>query len=156
MGSNLPAGGPAPPIAAVGIRVKAALSDRLTAFAGVFNGNASRPGDGDPQLRDNHGLAFRINDPPWVIGQVRWDNDIDIAGRPLAGNFTPGGWYHSGQFDDQRFTAQGLSMADPSGTSIAAKLRGNFGAFRRGSSPPVEPRRNGTPSFDALELGSFL
>jgi hypothetical protein len=27
-------------------------------------------------------------------------------------------------------------------------------AFRRGSSPPVEPRRNGTPSFDALELGS--
>jgi porin len=28
MGSNLPAGGPAPPIAAVGIRVKAALSDR--------------------------------------------------------------------------------------------------------------------------------
>jgi porin len=129
MGSNLPAGGPAPPIAAVGIRVKAALSDRLTAFAAVFNGNAARPGDGDPQLRDNHGLAFRINDPPWVIGQVRWDYDVDIAGRPLAGNFTPGGWYHSGQFDDQRFTAQGLSIADPSGTGIAAKLRGNFGIF---------------------------
>ena len=31
--SNLPAGGPAPPIAAVGIRVRAALSDRITAFA---------------------------------------------------------------------------------------------------------------------------
>jgi porin len=127
--TNLPAGGPAPPIAVPGIRVKAALSDNITAFGAVFNGNAARPGDGDPQLRDNHGLAFRVNDAPWIIGQVRWEYDIDIGGRPLAGNFTPGGWYHTGQFDDQRFTAQGLSIADPSGTGIAAKLRGNFGIF---------------------------
>jgi porin len=129
MASNLPAGGPSPPIAVPGIRVKAALSDRITVFGAVFNGNPARPGDGDPQLRDNHGLAFRINDPPWFIGQVRFDYDIDIGGRPLAGNFTPGGWYHTGQFDDQRFTAQGLSIADPSGTGLAAKLRGNFGIF---------------------------
>src|SRR6266702_1402389 len=127
--TNLPAGGPAPPIAVPGIRVKAALSDRITAFGAVFNGNAARPGDGDPQLRDNHGLAFRVNDAPWLLGQVRWDYDIDIGGRPLAGNFTPGAWQHFGQFDDQRFTAQGLSIADPSGTGIAAKLRGNFGIF---------------------------
>ncbi len=127
--TNLPAGGPAPPIAVPGIRVKAALSDNITAFGAVFNGNAARPGDGDPQLRDNHGLAFRVNDAPWIIGQVRWDYDIDIGDRPLAGNFTPGAWQHFGQFDDQRFTAQGLSIADPSGTGIAAKLRGNFGIF---------------------------
>ncbi len=68
-------------------------------------------------------------DAPWIIGQVRWDYDIDIGDRPLAGNFTPGAWQHFGQFDDQRFTAQGLSIADPSGTGIAAKLRGNFGIF---------------------------
>ena len=73
--ANLPAGGPAPPIAALGIRVKAALSDQITAFGAVFNGNAPTPGPDDPQLRDNHGLAFRINDAPWVIGQVRWDYD---------------------------------------------------------------------------------
>jgi porin len=127
--TNLPAGGPAPPIAALGIRVKATLSEQITAFGAVFNGSAARPGEGDPQLRDNHGLAFRVNDAPWVIGQVRWDYDVEIAGRPLAGNFTPGGWYHSGQFDDQRFTAQGLSIADPNGTGIAAKLRGDFGIF---------------------------
>lgn len=127
--TNLPAGGPAPPIAVPGIRVKAALSDQITVFGAVFNGNAARPGDGDPQLRDNHGLAFRVNDPPWVIGQVRWDYEISFGGRPLAGNFTPGAWHHFGQFDDQRFTTQGLSIADPSGTGIAAKLRGNFGVF---------------------------
>ena len=70
-----------------------------------------------------------MNDSPWFIGQVRWEYSIDIGGRPLAGGFTPGAWHHSGQFDDQRFTAQGLSIADPSGTGIAAKLRGNFGIF---------------------------
>jgi porin len=127
--SNLPAGGPAPPIAVPGLRVKAALSDQITVFGAVFNGNAAAPGDGDPQLRDNHGLAYRINDPRWVIGQVRWDYDIDIGGRALPGNFTPGGWRHYGQFDDQRFTVQGLSIADPNGSGMAAKLRGNWGIF---------------------------
>jgi porin len=127
--SNLPAGGPAPPIAVPGIRVKAVLSDGITAFGAVFNGNPAGPGTEDPQLRDHHGLAFRVNDPPWLIGQVRWDYDVEIAGRSLAGNFTPGGWYHTGEFDDQRFTAQGLSIADPGGSGIAAKLRGNFGIF---------------------------
>jgi porin len=129
MAGNLPSGGPAPPIAVPGIRVKATLSDRITVFGAVFNGNPARPGDGDPQLRDNHGLAFRVNDPPWVIGQVRWDYNIDVGGRPLAGNFTPGAWHHSGPFDNQRFTAQGLSIADPGGSGVAAKLRGNFGIF---------------------------
>src|SRR4051812_13347637 len=69
--TNLPAGGPAPPIAVPGIRLKAKVTDDITAFAAIFNGNPARPGEGDPQLRDNHGLAFRVGDPPWLIGQVR-------------------------------------------------------------------------------------
>src|SRR5262249_1802503 len=72
MGVDLPAGGPAPPIAALGIRVKAAVSDHVTVYGAVFNGSASGPGDDDPQLLDNHGLAFRVSDAPWLIGQVRW------------------------------------------------------------------------------------
>ncbi|APG12680.1 carbohydrate porin [Bradyrhizobium japonicum] len=127
--SNLPAGGPAPPIAVPGIRIKAALTENITAFGAVFNGDPSGPGDQDPQLRDHHGLAFRVNDPPWVIGQVRFNYDIDIGGRPLAGNFTPGAWKHYGSFDSQRFTAEGLSIADPGGSGVPARLRGNYGIF---------------------------
>ena len=107
-------------IAVPGLRVKADLSDQITVFGAVFNGNAAAPGDGDPQLRDNHGLAYRINDPRWVIGQVRWSYDINVGSSVLPGNFTPGGWRHYGEFDDQRFTVQGLSIADPNGTGIAA------------------------------------
>ncbi|MCS3897019.1 porin [Bradyrhizobium japonicum USDA 38] len=127
--SNLPAGGPAPPIAVPGIRIKAALTENITAFGAVFNGDPSGPGEADPQLRDHHGLAFRVNDPPWVIGQVRLNYDIDIGGRPLAGNFTPGAWKHYGLFDSQRFTAEGLSIADPGGSGVPARLRGNYGIF---------------------------
>ncbi|MBR0742582.1 carbohydrate porin [Bradyrhizobium japonicum] len=127
--SNLPAGGPAPPIAVPGIRIKAALTENITAFGAVFNGDPSGPGEADPQLRDHHGLAFRVNDPPWVIGQVRLNYDIDIGGRPLAGNFTPGAWKHYGSFDSQRFAAEGLSIADPGGSGVPARLRGNYGIF---------------------------
>ncbi|MGX0961769.1 porin [Bradyrhizobium japonicum] len=127
--SNLPAGGPAPPIAVPGIRIKAALTDNITAFGAVFNGDPSGPSEADPQLRDHHGLAFRVNDPPWVIGQVRLNYDIDIGGRPLAGNFTPGAWKHYGSFDSQRFTAEGLSIADLGGSGVPARLRGNYGIF---------------------------
>ena len=43
--TNLPAGGPAPPIAVPGIRIKAALTDQITAFGAVFNGDPSGPGE---------------------------------------------------------------------------------------------------------------
>lgn len=127
--TNLPAGGPAPPIAVPGIRLKAQVADNVTVFGAVFNGNPARPGDGDPQLRDNHGLAFRVNDPAWVIGQIHFDYHLDIGGRSLAGNFTPGGWYHFGDFDSQRFTVEGFSLADPTGSGIPAKLNGNYGIY---------------------------
>jgi porin len=127
--TNLPAGGPAPPIAVPGVRVKAAVSEQITAFAAIFNGNAAAPGPGDPQLRDNHGLAFRVNDPPWFIGQVRYNYSIDLGTDVLPGNFTPGAWYHTREFDDQRFTSAGRSLADPNGSGIPGKLRGNYGIF---------------------------
>jgi porin len=125
--SNLPAGGPAPPIAVMGARLKAQLADNVTAFAAIFNGNPSRPGPGDPQLRDNHGLAFRVKDSPWLIGQVQFDYSIGQSGLP--GSFTPGAWYHTGEFDDQRTSLEGLSRADPAGSGMPRKLRGNYGLF---------------------------
>lgn len=128
--SNLPAGGPSPPLAAMGIRLKATY-EQWTAFAAIFNGDAAGPGpaDEDPQRRNRNGLNFRINDPAWVIGQLRYDYDLTVGGRTLAGNVTPGGWYHFGSFDDQRFTWEGLSRADPAGSQLPRKLRSNYGLF---------------------------
>src|SRR5262249_40077376 len=71
----------------------------------------------------------RVNDPPWTIGQVRYNYDLQLGGKPLPGNITPGAWYHFGEFDDQHFTSEGLSLADPAGSGIAGKLRRNYGIF---------------------------
>lgn len=125
-GIILPAGGPSPPLAVPGIRFKAQLAERVTAYLAVFDGNAGTPGPLDPQISNPHGTAFRINDPPWVIGQVKFGYD---AAPELPGSLTVGGWRHFGGFDDQRLTAAGLSQADPAGNGEPATLRGNQGIF---------------------------
>jgi porin len=126
---DLPSGGPSPPLAALGTRLRANVNQHLTLVAGVFDGNAAGPGAGDPQLRDNNGTNFRINDPPLVIGEAQfiWHGEKGDPG--LAGKFKIGGWRHFGTFSDQRFTAQGISLADTAGVGMPAGLMGDFGIY---------------------------
>jgi porin len=126
-GVILPSGGPSPPLAVPGIRIKAMLSDQITAYLAVFDGDAAPPGPDDPQIKNPNGLALRVNDPPWFIGQLKYGFALGEA--KLRGSITGGAWYHMGTFDDQRLTAQGLSLADPSGSGEPAALRRNQGVF---------------------------
>ena len=126
-GVILPSGGPSPPLAVPGIRLKALLSDSITAYFAVFDGDAASAGPEDPQIKNPHGLLFRVNDPPWLIGQLKYGFRLGTA--DLPGSITAGAWYHMGTFDDQRLTAQGLSLADPSGSGEPASLRRNRGLF---------------------------
>jgi porin len=126
---NLPSGGPSPPLAALGARLRANVTDNLTLSTAIFDGDAAGPGPDDPQLRDSHGVNFRINDPPLVIGEAQyiWNGEKGDPG--LDGKFKIGGWRHFGEFSDQRFTAQGISLANPISSGIPAKLSGNFGVY---------------------------
>ncbi len=127
-GINLPAGGPSPPLAVPGIRVKAELSDRITAYLALFDGSASPPGSPlDPQLANPHGVLFRVNDPPWWIGQLKYK--FEIGDNQLPATITGGAWYHLMSFADQRFGADGLSLADPNSTGDPLWLRRNNGVF---------------------------
>jgi porin len=126
---NLPSGGPSPPLAALGARLKVNVTDQLALLGAVFDGDSAGPGEGDPQLRNPHGVNFRINDPPLVLGEMQyaWNNK---KGDPhLAGTWKLGGWRHFGEFADQRFTAAGVSLASPSGSGLPASLAGNFGIY---------------------------
>jgi porin len=69
---NIPSGGPSPPLAAVGARLRADLTDNLTVLGAVFNGDAAGPGPDDPQLRNRYGVNFRINDPPLILGEAQF------------------------------------------------------------------------------------
>jgi porin len=126
---NLPSGGPSPPLAALGVRARANINDNLTIAAAIFDGDAAGPGPQDPQIRDNAGINFRINDPPLVIGEVQyiWNGKKGDPG--LDGKFKVGGWHHFGAFDDQRFTAQGVSLASSLGSGVPASLSQDSGIY---------------------------
>ena len=126
---NMPSGGPSPPLATMGTRLRADVSDNLSLLGAVFDGNAAGPGPDDPQLRDRYGLNFRVNDPPLVLGEVQFLWNAKKGDPGLDGKFKIGGWRHFGDFTDQRFSTTGLSLADPAVRRHAGDAAGDFGVY---------------------------
>ena len=126
---NMPSGGPSPPLAAMGTRLRTDLTDNFTLIGGVFDGDAAGPGSDDPQLRDRYGVNFRVNDPPLVLAEAQflWNGKKGDPG--LDGKFKVGGWRHFGTFTDERFTASGVSLANPASGGVPANLSGDFGVY---------------------------
>ena len=126
---NLPSGGPSPPLATMGTRVRADVSDNLTLIGAVFDGDAAGPGTNDPQLRDRYGVNFRVNDPPLVLGEAQflWNGKKGDPG--LDGKFKIGGWRHFGSFADERFAPGGVSLANPTTGGVPATFSGDYGVY---------------------------
>lgn len=129
--ANLPSGGPAYPLATPGIRVKIAPAPRFSAMLGVFDGDPAGPGPagpgpGDPQRNDRGGVEFRARDPAFVIGEAALGYG---AKDTLSGTVKFGGWTHLGRFASPRVDAFGGSLADPSGSGIARRFRGDHGLY---------------------------
>jgi porin len=118
---NLPSGGPSPPLATLGTRLRADVTDNLTLIGAVFDGDAAGPGLNDPQLRDRYGVNFRINDPPLALGEVQflWNGKKGDPG--LDGKFKVGAWRHFGTFTDE------------------VEFDGHFAGRSRERRPPGEP-----------------
>lgn len=93
------------------MRLKYSPTPQTSFLVAVFNGDPAGPGpaDQDPQLRDKYGTNFRVQDPPFVIGEAQFKYNA-VTGLP--GTFRLGGWYHFSSFDDQRFGADGRLLAD--------------------------------------------
>jgi porin len=126
---NLPSGGPSPPLATLGTRLRADVSDNLTLIGAVFDGDAAGPGPDDPQLRDRYGINFRINDPPLVLGEAQflWNGKKGDPG--LDGKFKVGAWRHFGTFTDERFSPTGLSLVNAATGGVPANLSGDYGIY---------------------------
>jgi porin len=93
--SDLPSGGPAYPLATPGVRVGIDPSDKFKLLIGVYNGDPAGPNcRGDPQVCNNNGLDFRLDDPPLVMveGAYKYNQN------QLAGTIKIGGWNHFGNF----------------------------------------------------------
>jgi len=126
-GIDLPGGGPSPPLAVPGVRIKARATDNITAYFAVFDGYAAPPDSPlDPQIANPHGVLFRVNDPPWIIGQLKYGFDFG-DGHPAT--VTGGAWKHLGTFDNLSVSSNGLPLASPFSTGTPLQMRGNQGVF---------------------------
>lgn len=109
---DMPSGGPAYPLSALGVRVRGKITPSLTALAGVFDGNPA-PGAGDPQRLNGSGTNFNLHNGALYIGELQYainqpsEGQMDYgAGKPLGGlpgTYKVGVWYNNEQFADQRF-----------------------------------------------------
>ena len=126
---DLYAGGPAYPLSALGVRVRAHLTHALTVLAGVFDDNP--PGGHfarDSQLRgaEAAGAAFNLN-----TGAL-WIAELDYAANPpggLPGTYKLGFWYDSGLFPDQQFDTAGVSLASPASNGQPLLHRGDDSVY---------------------------
>ncbi len=126
---NLPSGGPAYPLSTPGVRLTVEPTERLALLMAAFNGDPAGPGQDDPQLRNPHGLNFRIGDRALLMTEAQYRSGHDANATGLATTLKLGAWTHLGRFDDQRRSADGLLLADPAGSGVPALRRGNNGIY---------------------------
>ena len=126
---NLPSGGAAYPLSTPGARLKLDPNTNVSLLLAVLNGDPAGPGPGDPEISNRYGLNFRVQDPPFIIGeaQFRYNQGKDDPG--LAGTLKLGAWAHFGEFNDQRLANDGTLLADPAGSKVALQRRGNSGVY---------------------------
>ena len=72
--ADMPGGGPAYPLSALGVRVRARahLNDLVTLLAGVYNGSPVPSIFGDPQKLNAHGLNFLIGQGVLGIAELQY------------------------------------------------------------------------------------
>lgn len=101
--NDLPSGGPAYPLSALGTRLKVTPFDNFTVLAAIFDGDPAgpyRPGVNDPlpQVRNNNGTNFRLQDPPLVMTEAAYAYNQEKGSASLPGTVKVGYYHHFGQF----------------------------------------------------------
>ncbi len=71
--TDLPGGGPAYPLSALGARVRAQFTPEITGLIGLFNGcPTARFNTGDAQQRNAPGTSFPLNGGALLIGELQY------------------------------------------------------------------------------------
>jgi porin len=128
---DMPSGGPAYPLSALGGRIRAQVTESLTALAGVY--------DGDPLGNDAgniHGTNFNVHNGALYIGELQYSINSQAGGKgrgwnvgELPGTYKIGFWYNNGFFADPRFDNTGRSLADAASSGTADTHRGNYSVY---------------------------
>jgi porin len=133
--ADLPGGGPAYPLSALGVRVRARPLDEVSFLLGVFNGSPVHTNSGDPQMRNPSGTSFPLDGGALVIAELQYSFPSlgtmvsPDSGEPLSRTYKVGFWYDTERFADQRVDTNGLSLANPASNGTARTHKGNFAVY---------------------------
>lgn len=133
--ADLPGGGPAYPLSALGVRARARPVDDINILVGVFNGSPTANNNGDPQRTDPSGTSFPLDGGALAIAELQYSypalGSMVYPGeaQPLARLYRIGAWYDSESFADQRFDNAGRSLANPSSSGIPLQHRGDYSLY---------------------------
>ena len=133
--ADLPGGGPAYPLSALGIRFRAKPTDSITVLAGLFNGSPVNNPNGDSQQVNASGTSFATNGGGLAIAELQYAypslGTMLYADQPepLSRTYRLGFWYDTERFADQRFDSIGLSQANPGTSGFPATHRGDYGIY---------------------------
>lgn len=162
--ADLPGGGPAYPLSALGVRLRVRPTDSLTGLLAVTNGNPAPNNIGDPQQQNPSGTSFPLNGGALVIGELQYAypalgsmvTSAQEQIRPVT--FKIGFWYDSEEFVDLLFDDTGLSLANPLSGGMPLTHHGNYSLYGvvdqmiwqspTGSTLNLFTRAMGTPQAD--------
>jgi porin len=132
--ANLPGGGPAYPLAGLGVRGRAQVTDSVTVLAGVFNGSPIPRDSPNTATSNPHGVSFPLDTGTLAIAELQYAFGSGASGKansdgPLPGNYKIGAWYNSYKFDDPQYDTIGLPLASPLSNGMPATHHGDFSLY---------------------------
>ena len=133
--ADLPGGGPAYPLSALGVRARYRPVDPVNILVGVYSGSPTRNPVGDSQRTNPSGTSFPLNRGALVIAELQYSypsiGSMVSPGEsePLARTYRIGAWYDTESFDDERFDQQGLLLANPASTGVPRQHRGDYAVY---------------------------
>src|SRR5271155_5395819 len=103
--ADMPGGGPAYPLSALGVRVRWHVTDSVTVLAGVYNGSPVTSIYGDPQKQNPSGVNFPVNGGALFIAEAQYSypaigSMVYTDNPPLSGTYKLGFWYDTEEFAD--------------------------------------------------------
>jgi porin len=133
--ADLPGGGPAYPLSALGLRFRWRPVDPVTLLAGVFNGSPVAHNIGDSQQQNPSGTSFPLNGGVLAIAELQYTypslgtmlyaNETE----PLSRTYRIGAWYDTESFADLRYDGTGLALANPASSGIPQAHRGDYSLY---------------------------
>jgi porin len=133
--ADLPGGGPAYPLSALGARLRLRPINPIQILVGVFNGSPAADTSEDSQISNPHGTSLPRGKGVLALAEVQYSYPslgalvrADDA-EPLACLYKLGVWYDSGSFSDLRYDQAGLSLADPASSGVARTHKGDYAFY---------------------------